>query len=566
MTSARPGLRGFHSAWVLLYLAARGLTPQAVIGAAEPTPKAPPAQMVSAAAPATSQANSAGGDIDAKIVQLSKKNTTVEEALRVLGEPEEYTWGNETFKKSNLPKTYILRYPRHVSVMVSGGYVVELRCEAPGPGFACRGLHLGSSLNEVLKVVGQPSETLVGKSLGFSAGVLYKDIDGRKGHCYYGRPDQDVRFFFRKNKVVALYVTLDDAKSAFMRVKPITAVIKYQDVRFKDMSKLDLSAKPELPATLWFNQKTAWPTLLPAGVDPAKLLADAMNPGLGIRRLHQDGLTGKGVNVAIIDQPLCQDHPEFTGKIAAYHDVGCQSDTSMHGPAVASLLVGSKCGTAPDARVYHVAAPSWTADTAFQAEALDWIVEQNAKLPPEGKIRVVSVSGAPSGPGSPFKKNTELWDPACQRAEEAGILVLDCTAHRGFIGSCGYDAADPENVSKCQGGFLSVLEGLVKGKRRLLVPCEPRTTAEEYVKGECGYQYCGQGGLSWSIPYCAGVLALGWQARPDLGATEMRELLFSSAYHRADGALIINPPEFIRMVKALPAMTKKGEKGAVLRF
>jgi serine protease AprX len=330
-------------------------------------------------------------------------------------------------------------------------------------------------------------------------------------------------------------------------VRPIHAVTEYQDVRFKDLSGLDLSAKPDLPATLTFNRASVWPAAMRA--QAGVLLSNALNPGLGIRKLHAQGLTGKGVQVAIIDQPLYPDHPEFDGKIAAYHDVGCESQSSMHGPAVASLLVGARCGTAPGACVHFVAAPSWTGDTAYQAKALDWIVEQNAKLPPADKIRVVSVSAAPSGPGSFFTKNTPLWDPACERAEKAGILVLDCTSHRGFIGPCYYDAADPENVSKCQAGFPS-RPGLRSEGKRLLVPCSPRTTAEEYVKGEHGYQYCGQGGLSWAIPYCAGVLALGWQARPDLTAPQLRELLIQSAHQAADGALIINPPEFIRLVKA----------------
>jgi hypothetical protein len=338
----------------------------------------------------------------------------------------------------------------------------------------------------------------------------------------------------------------------FFAIKPIGEVEPYQDVRFKDLSGIDLSTRPDLAATLWFHQKTVWPAHLPAGVDPGQLLCAGMNPGLGVRQLHAQGLTGKGISVAIIDQPLFQDHPEFAGKILAYHDVGCKSETSMHGPSVASLLVGAKCGTAPDARLFFVAAPSWTADTMFQAQALDWIVDQNAKLESEKKFRVVSVSAAPSGPGSPFTKNTELWDAACARADAAGILVLDCTTHRGFIGPCFYDLSDPENVAKCKPGFPR-RPGLSSDNRHVLVPCSRRTTAEEYVKGQFGYQYCGQGGLSWSIPYCAGVLALGCQARPDLGPTQLKELLFKSAHQTSDkGALIINPAEFIRLAKMAP--------------
>jgi serine protease AprX len=489
---------------------------------------------------------------DAKIARLSKPGTSVNAVIQLLGEPEQYVWGEKTFTRANLPPTYILLYPQGIHVVVSRGLVTELRSESPGPGFTWHDkLRLGLSLEEALAVLGPPAQTLEGKPPAFAPNVLYKDSNGEKGYCYYSRPDQHIRLFFRDYKVSALYVAVTGGEPGekFTIIRPIKEVKEYDDVRFKDMSKLDLSASPGLPATLWFNQKTVWPK----GIDTSALVTSAMNPGLGVRGLHRDGLTGKGVNVAIIDQPLYQDHPEFEGKIAAYHDVGCNSESSMHGPGVTSLLVGSKCGTAPGARVYFAAAPSWTQDTAYQAKALDWIVEQNARLAPADKIRVVSVSGAPSGPGSPFKKNTELWDPACQRAAKAGILVLDCTEHHGFIGPCYYDAADPENLAKCKPGFPGMPAwGAAKAdqSRRVLVPCSPRTTAEEYDKGQCGYQYCGRGGLSWSIPYCAGVLALGWEARPELTAQQMRELLFKSAHRTADGWLIINPPEFIRLVKA----------------
>jgi serine protease AprX len=349
--------------------------------------------------------------------------------------------------------------------------------------------------------------------------------------------------------VLCLTVLGAHKSSSFQTIQPIKSVKEFDDVRWKDLSKLNLSGKPGILRTLRFNEKTIWPkpARMAAGDSPEKLLKKMMNPGLGVCKLHEEGITGKGVNVAIIDQPLYQDHPEFAGKITAYHDMGCGSESSMHGPAVASLLVGTNCGTAPDARVYYVAAPSWTKDTAYQAKALDWIVEQNERLPVSEKIRVVSVSAAPSGPGSPFEKNQEMWDQAYARAEAAGILVLDCTSHHGFIGKCWYNARVPESVSACTPGDPRYSYHTTD---HLLVPSAPRTTAEEYDKGDCSYQYCGTGGLSWSIPYCAGVLALGWQLRPDISPERMRELLFKSAYTKKDGTKIINPGRFIRFVKA----------------
>ncbi|GAH06138.1 unnamed protein product, partial [marine sediment metagenome] len=174
--------------------------------------------------------------------------------------------------------------------------------------------------------------------------------------------------------------------------KPITSVKPYDDVRWKDLSKLDLSRDKRLIHSLTFNKLTVWPeqAKMPPGGDPNKILTDALNPGLGVRGLHQQGITGKGVNVAIIDQPVYLVHPEFAGKIVEYYDTGCETDeSSMHGPLVASLLVGTNCGTAPGARVYYAAAPSWKMDSAYYAKGLNWIIEQNKNLPVSEKIRVV---------------------------------------------------------------------------------------------------------------------------------------------------------------------------------
>ena len=332
--------------------------------------------------------------------------------------------------------------------------------------------------------------------------------------------------------------------------KPIESVKPYGDVRWKDLSKLDLSTRKRLIATLRFNQKTVWPeqAKMPPGSDPNKILTDALNPGLGVRKLHQQGITGKGVNVAIIDQPTYLVHPEFAGKIVAYHDTGCETDeSSMHGPGVASLLVGTNCGTAPGARVYYAAAPSWKMDAAYYAKGLDWIIAQNEKLPEGEKIRVVSVSASPN---QSSWANRQMWDRACARAEADGIMVLDCTnsRHRGFIGRCWYNARVPESVAQCNPWAPPNREFRFNPTDiSILVPSSPRTTAEDGAVP--GYQYCGKGGLSWAIPYCAGVLAMGWQVNPELSPEQMRELLYKSAFTKKNRAKIIYPKNFIRLVR-----------------
>ncbi|MCJ7776909.1 MAG: S8 family serine peptidase [Sedimentisphaerales bacterium] len=339
-------------------------------------------------------------------------------------------------------------------------------------------------------------------------------------------------------------------QGAFRPIDPVDSVKEFDDVRDRDLSRLRPAAIVAVISTLDFNKDTVWPDQnLPPGKRPEKLLEEAMNPGLGVRALHRRGITGKGVNVAIIDQPLYQDHPEFAGKIVAYHDVGCGSKSSMHGPAVASLLVGTNCGTAPDAKLYYAAAPSWLKDAEYYSKSIDWILEQNAKLPAEQKIRVISVSAAPAGQGSPFEKNQQMWDDACSRAEAAGILVLDCTKHHGIIGRCILDAGNREDPTQCSMGIRPGHK-VNPADDRVYAPSGPRTTAEQYRENRFTYQYNGQGGLSWTIPYAAGVLAMGWQINPSLGSEQMKEILFNSAAKGQNGAKIIYPQRFIAMVKA----------------
>jgi len=65
-----------------------------------------------------------------------------------------------------------------------------------------------------------------------------------------------------------------------------------------------------------------------------KLLEEGKNPGLGLRKLHEQGITGEGVVVAIIDQKLLMDHKEYKNKIESYSEYGKakEEDPSMHGP------------------------------------------------------------------------------------------------------------------------------------------------------------------------------------------------------------------------------------------
>ena len=136
---------------------------------------------------------------------------TLKDVIKTFGEPIEYIWGNQTFDKKDLPTRYVIVYPDGFHVFMSTAKIVELRHEGPGTGYTFLGkLRVGASLDEVIEVLGEPKETVVGEKNRFRDAVLYKDIEGRKGHCYYARADHNVRLWFLDYKIIAIYMTRSD--------------------------------------------------------------------------------------------------------------------------------------------------------------------------------------------------------------------------------------------------------------------------------------------------------------------------------------------------------------------
>ena len=300
----------------------------------------------------------------------------------------------------------------------------------------------------------------------------------------------------------------------------------------------------EVLKTLTFNSGTKW-----ANPDVAqKILERGKIPPLDIKKLHKLGITGKGVNVAIIDQPLALHHPEYSKNINIIfpqnYDIPI---SSMHGPAVTSLLCGKSCGVAPDANIYYCAVPMWLGDAQYEAKALNWILKLNKELDDDKKIKFVSVSAAP-GDKAMRPKNWEKWIKTIKKVQEAGICVVECTEGNRFT-SVGYvDLSD--NSFKYGFPNRSMKNAQLN---QVHVPNSMRTLAESSDDKHFSYMYSGVGGLSWGIPYAVGTLCLAEQVNPELSAFELKDLLIESA-RKNNG--IINPIDFVKTVKNEKSLEK----------
>lgn len=336
--------------------------------------------------------------------------------------------------------------------------------------------------------------------------------------------------------------------------EPSQLLEPYADVRGIDrINTLKIGEYvPEDMITYWFNQNTVF-----EGNEElaAKILEEGKAPGLNVANLHAQGVTGENVTVAIIDQPLLLDHPEYDGKIKQYHTFGLtekDNPSSMHGPAVTSLLAGDTIGTAPGANLYYVAIATWEKNAPeMGAQALDWLIEQNESLPEANKIRAVSISADFTNTEYFDSNSHNAWDEAVKRAQAANILVLDC---RKDYDTCIFYPSyfDPNNRDDITLSKIGTPDGdfLDCPTQAVGTPVGYRTTAEVYDENAYSYSYDAIGGHSWAIPYGTGVFALGWQINPSLTGQELIELMNQTAYQNDSGNKFIDPPAFIEAVRS----------------
>jgi subtilisin family serine protease len=303
------------------------------------------------------------------------------------------------------------------------------------------------------------------------------------------------------------------------------------DLRSTDLSHLDLSQSRDDLMYATFDSKTTWPENMPADFDWQAIMETGKNPGLGVRSLHEQGITGEGIGIAIIDQALLVDHVEYKDRIRLYEEaedvVGGWEQASMHGPAVASIAVGKTVGVAPAADLYFIAtgdcggAQSYEDfDFSCRAAAIRRIVEINKSLPRNRKIRVLSMAFG----WGPTSKGYDEITAAVKEAKAAGIFVISSSIEETygfkFHGLGRNPLANPDDAGSYLPGSWWAKDFYAGkyGESRLLVPMDSRTTANP--NGYEDYVFFREGGWSWSIPYLAGTYALAAQVKPEITPEE----------------------------------------------
>ncbi|MBZ9686915.1 S8 family serine peptidase [Clostridium estertheticum] len=334
----------------------------------------------------------------------------------------------------------------------------------------------------------------------------------------------------------------------------------YLDLRDSDLSNVNLSQNSAELNNSSFSTHTKWPKKMPESFKPDTILELGKNQGLGIRKLNNEGIDGRGINIAIVDQPLLVDHEQYKDQIKFYDESDCEGEASMHGPAMTSIAVGKTIGVAPKAKLYYVGCYNFNTkennskiDFIGVAKAVDRILEINKTLIEKDKIRVLSISVG----WCPNNKGYKEMNQAVERAKEAGIFVISANIFETYNNKFWYygvdrePMADPEKQSSYKPhkwsnwiSFIAAIPGFAKyyeekynkleAKEILLVPMCSKTYAS--FEGVKDYSFNRIGGWSSVEPYLAGLYALSCQVKPNITP----ELFWSTALKTGDTMEIRN--------------------------
>lgn len=323
------------------------------------------------------------------------------------------------------------------------------------------------------------------------------------------------------------------------------------DVRSFDISKEDLSIVEDYN-DLSFNSDTVWPDKLPKGFDPEQILEFNKNPGLGIRALHEKGITGAGVGIAIIDQALLLDHEQYKDNLMYYEKIHCSDpQAQMHGPAVSSIAVGKDIGVAPASKLYYIAEThghfdngKFEFDASIIADSILRVLEINKHLPENEKIRVISISRGYTKDSEGYKKLTNATDKA--NDENIFVITTNTKIYYDFqlFGMNRDYLKDPDDfISYLPAGWIAnrFYSNPDLFQDNILVPMGSRTYAG--CTGTSDYEIGHEGGLSCAVPWLAGFYALCCQVKPD-----------------------ITPQEFIEIIKSTSVTTEITKHGKLYKF
>lgn len=247
---------------------------------------------------------------------------------------------------------------------------------------------------------------------------------------------------------------------------------------------------------------------------------DSDNDYWGVRLINaeifwSDGITGKGINIAILDSGIYADHSDFGSKIKEgvnfVNKDQLPIDDGGHGTLIAGIISAKHNnmgidGVAPDANIYPLKVlDKWgNGEIGHVIEAIYWCIDNN--------IDIINMSFAIS------ENSTEL-DRAIRRALDANVIIV-AAAMNSYGNDVGYPAANDGVVSVTAIDAKSNLSQTGPyGKVDFSAP------GVDVLSTSINNDYSYVSGTSIATPYITGIIALLLQREPSARLDIYKELL-----------------------------------------
>lgn len=294
------------------------------------------------------------------------------------------------------------------------------------------------------------------------------------------------------------------------------------DLRHLDLSAFNLIETGSLLETT-FDTSTVWPDEMPQYFVPTTILEAGKNPGLGVRSIHSQGITGKGIGIAIIDEAPLLTHESYKDQIKLYETLNYYGqESTFHGTAVTSLVAGKQNGVAPDASIYYIASSftdydndtgSYKLNLNHMGDAIERVLEINKSLPQNQKIRVLMIASDYNNYNGEDEKRV---DEVIARADKEGIFVVTPSLVKQYgvtlTGLSRVPNMTPETLANYRLGSWENTSFLPE--KSIYVPKDNRTVAD--YSSPTGYIYAPVGGDGFATAWLTGIYALSAQVYPNL--------------------------------------------------
>ena len=244
-----------------------------------------------------------------------------------------------------------------------------------------------------------------------------------------------------------------------------------------------------------------------------------------IKDLHEQGIDGRGVNIAVIDFAF-ETIPDELKECIVFHQ-NCKYDYGIHfhGTTVATQIAGKKLGVAPNSRIYFYGTRQKRDNIIIDDyDALCDIYEKNKN---GANIKIVNISASK-------QRENEKYGEIVNKLLEQGCNVIDsidfsenftCINKNPNTFELYY--SDWQIATMEEGKYNEKIAIITGGKMTPLV-----TTEHDYL-------YCGQATYSWTIPKLVGFFALALQIQPDLTYDEFIELAIDTKKEQ-DGIILFD--------------------------